>query len=325
MTEMNIVEAINSAFHSEMQKDKDVVLIGEDVGNDGGVFRATQGLLGKFGEKRIIDTPLSEAGIVGTAFGMAIYGLKPVAEIQFDGFIYPAFNQIINHVARIRNRSRGKYHAQMVIRAPYSGGIHAPEHHSESMEALYIHTPGIKVVIPSTPYDAKGLLIASIRDPDPVMFLEPKKIYRAFKQEVPEESYEIPLEKAKVEVEGTDVTVISWGSMMSQCRTAVAEMQKQGKSIELVDLRSLSPIDEATIISSVKKTGKVVVVQEAPRTLGLASEIISIINDHALLSLEAPVIRITGFDTVFPLAKLENYYLPNVNRIVKGIEWVLNY
>jgi len=322
---MNIVEAINSAFHSEMQKDKDVVLIGEDVGNDGGVFRATQGLLGKFGEKRIIDTPLSEAGIVGTAFGMAIYGLKPVAEIQFDGFIYPAFNQIINHVARIRNRSRGKYHAQMVIRAPYSGGIHAPEHHSESMEALYIHTPGIKVVIPSTPYDAKGLLIASIRDPDPVMFLEPKKIYRAFKQEVPEESYEIPLEKAKVEVEGTDVTVISWGSMMSQCRTAVAEMQKQGKSIELVDLRSLSPIDEATIISSVKKTGKVVVVQEAPRTLGLASEIISIINDHALLSLEAPVIRITGFDTVFPLAKLENYYLPNVNRIVKGIEWVLNY
>jgi pyruvate dehydrogenase E1 component beta subunit len=322
---MNIVEAINSAFHSEMQKDKDVVLIGEDVGNDGGVFRATQGLLGKFGEKRIIDTPLSEAGIVGTAFGMAIYGLKPVAEIQFDGFIYPAFNQIINHVARIRNRSRGKYHAQMVIRAPYSGGIHAPEHHSESMEALYIHTPGIKVVIPSTPYDAKGLLIASIRDPDPVMFLEPKKIYRAFKQEVPEESYEIPLEKAKVEVEGTDVTVISWGSMMSQCRTAVAEMQKQGKSIELVDLRSLSPIDEATIISSVKKTGKVVVVQEAPRTLGLASEIISIINDHALLSLEAPVVRITGFDTVFPLAKLEKYYLPNANRIVKGIEWVLNY
>ena len=325
MAEMNIVEAINSAFHSEMEKDKDVILLGEDVGQDGGVFRATQGLLKTFGDGRVIDTPLSESGIVGAAFGMAIYGLKPIAEIQFDGFIYPAFNQIISHVARIRNRSRGKYHAQMVLRAPYSGGIHAPEHHSESMEALYIHTPGIKVVIPSTPYDAKGLLIASIRDSDPVMFLEPKKIYRAFKQEVPEESYAIPLEKARVEVEGSDATVISWGSMMAQCRTAVAELQKQGKNIELIDLRSLSPIDEATIINSVKKTGRVVVVQEAPRTLGLASEIISIINDHALLSLEAPVVRVTGFDTVFPLAKLENYYLPNAKRIVKGIEWMLNY
>ncbi|AJF60305.1 MAG: pyruvate dehydrogenase E1 component subunit beta [archaeon GW2011_AR10] len=325
MAELNIVEAVNSAFFSEMKRDEDVILVGEDVGKDGGVFRATQGLLKKFGPKRVIDTPLSESGIVGTAFGMALYGLKPVAEIQFSGFIYPAFDQIISHIARIRNRSRGRFHAQMVIRAPYSGGIHAPEHHSESMEAIYVHTPGVKVIIPSTPYDAKGLLISAIRDPDPVIFLEPKKIYRAFKQEVPENAYEIPLEKARVAREGDDVTVVSWGSMMVPCLEAAQQLEGKGKSVEVIDLRSLSPLDEETLVGSVEKTGRLVVVQEAPRTLGLASEIIAIVNDHAMLSLEAPVERVTGFDVVFPLYRLEGFYLPNARRIVTAIEKVLSY
>ena len=325
MAELNIVEAVNSAFFSEMKRDEDVILVGEDVGKDGGVFRATQGLLKKFGPKRVIDTPLSESGIVGTAFGMALYGLKPVAEIQFSGFIYPAFDQIISHIARIRNRSRGRFHAQMVIRAPYSGGIHAPEHHSESMEAIYVHTPGVKVIIPSTPYDTKGLLISAIRDPDPVIFLEPKKIYRAFKQEVPENAYEIPLEKARVAREGDDVTVVSWGSMMVPCLEAAQQLEGKGKSVEVIDLRSLSPLDEETLVGSVEKTGRLVVVQEAPRTLGLASEIIAIVNDHAMLSLEAPVERVTGFDVVFPLYRLEGFYLPNARRIVTAIEKVLSY
>ena len=256
---------------------------------------------------------------------MALYGLKPVAEIQFSGFIYPAFDQIISHIARIRNRSRGRFHAQMVIRAPYSGGIHAPEHHSESMEAIYVHTPGVKVIIPSTPYDAKGLLISAIRDPDPVIFLEPKKIYRAFKQEVPENAYEIPLEKARVAREGDDVTVVSWGSMMVPCLEAAQQLEGKGKSVEVIDLRSLSPLDEETLVGSVEKTGRLVVVQEAPRTLGLASEIIAIVNDHAMLSLEAPVERVTGFDVVFPLYRLEGFYLPNARRIVTAIEKVLSY
>lgn len=322
---MTIVQAINSALDNEMSKDKSVLLMGEDVGRDGGVFRASQGLLKKFGSKRVFDTPLSESGIVGSAIGLSLYGFKPVAEIQFSGFMYPAFDQLISHASRIRTRTRGNHHCQIVVRAPYSGGIHAIEHHSESMEALFVHTPGLKVVIPSTPYDTKGLLISAIRDPDPVIFLEAKKIYRAFKQEVPEKAFAIPLEKAKIIIPGDNVTLVTWGAMTVPSQEAAKVMKEKGHSVEVIDLRSLSPIDETTIIKSVEKTGRMVVVQEAPRTLGVASEIISIINDHALLSLEAPVERVTGFDTIFPLYKLEHLYLPNTKKIVKAIEKVLSY
>ena len=322
---LTMVQAINLALKQEMEKDNRVLVLGEDVGKDGGVFRVTEGLFDRFGPQRVIDTPLSESGIVGTAIGLAVYGLRPVAEIQFDGFIYPAFDQIISHAARIRTRSRGRFTCPLVIRAPYSGGIHAPEHHSESMEAIYAHTPGLKVVIPSTPYDAKGLIIASIRDPDPVIFLEPKKVYRAIKQEVPEEEYVIPLEKANVVRQGNDVTLISWGAMMKTTLEAADIIQKEGVSTEVIDVRSLSPLDADTIIASAKKTGRVVVAQEAPRTCGFASEIAALINEKALLSLEAPVKRVTGFDTVMPLYKLENLYIPDVHRILKAVESVVKF
>jgi len=322
---LTMVQAINLALKQEMEKDNRVLVLGEDVGKDGGVFRVTEGLFDRFGPQRVIDTPLSESGIVGTAIGLAVYGLRPVAEIQFDGFIYPAFDQIISHAARIRTRSRGRFTCPLVIRAPYSGGIHAPEHHSESMEAIYAHTPGLKVVIPSTPYDAKGLIIASIRDPDPVIFLEPKKVYRAIKQEVPEEEYVIPLEKANVVRQGNDVTLISWGAMMKTTLEAADIIQKEGVSTEVIDVRSLSPLDADTIIASAKKTGRVVVAQEAPRTCGFASEIAALINEKALLGLEAPVTRVTGFDTVMPLYKLENLYIPDVHRILKAVESVVKF
>lgn len=325
MSEMTIIQGINSALLNAMSEDKNVILMGEDVGRDGGVFRASQGLSKKFGPKRVFDTPLAESGIIGSAIGLSLYGFKPVTEIQFSGFMYPAFDQLISHASRIRTRTRGNHSCPLVVRAPYSGGIHAIEHHSESMEALFVHTPGLKVVIPSTPYDAKGLLISAIRDPDPVIFLEPKKIYRAFKQEVPDKAFAIPLEKAKIMKQGDDVTLVTWGAMTVPSQEAAKVMKEKGQTVEVIDLRSLSPIDETTIIKSVEKTGRLVVVQEAPRTLGVASEIISIINDHALLSLEAPVERVTGFDTIFPLFKLEHLYLPNKNKIVKAIEKVLSY
>ena len=322
MVVMNIVQAINSALKQEMERDETVLVLGEDVAVDGGVFRVTDGLYSKFGRERVIDTPLSESAIVGTSVGLAIAGFKPVAEIQFDGFMYPAFDQLINHAARIRTRSRGNYHCQMVLRAPYGGGIHGPEHHSESMEAIYAHTPGLKVVIPSTPFDAKGLLVSSIRDPDPVIFLEPKRVYRAIKQEVPEKLYTTELGKASVVQQGTDITLVSWGAMMKACLEAVSNL-KETASIELIDVRTISPLDGETIISSVKKTGRCVVVQEAPKSFGPASEIIAQINDRALTSLDAPVERLTGFDVPIPLYKLENYYLPNAKRIENAIRRVL--
>jgi pyruvate dehydrogenase E1 component beta subunit len=307
-----------------MERDPDVVVLGEDVGIDGGVFRATDGLIKEFGENRIIDTPLSESGIVGVAIGLALYGLKPVAEIQFEGFLYPALDQIISHVGRIRNRSRGRFHVPLVVRFPYGGGIRAPEHHSDSPEALLVHTPGIKVVIPSTPYDAKGLLTSAIRDPDPVLFMEPKRIYRAIVEDVPEDDYTVPLGDAKIVGEGTDVTVISWGAMMRPSMEA-AENVKDRISVEVVDLRTLSPMDTATIARSAEKTGRAVVVHEAPRTAGLGAEITAIINENAFLSLEAPIERVTGFDVPFPQHKLENYYLPNTKRIVEAIEKVAKF
>jgi len=296
------------------------VVLGEDVGVNGGVFRATEGLIEEFGPDRVIDTPLAESAIIGTAFGMAVYGLRPVPEIQFCGFLPPAYDQIISHVARIRNRSRGRFTAPMVIRAPYAGGIHAPEHHSESPEAFYAHIPGLKVVIPSTPYDAKGLLISAIRDPDPVLFLEPKSIYRAFREEVPEGEYTVPIGKARLVREGTDVTLIAWGAMVPVAEQAARQVeQEHGWSCEIIDLRTISPLDRDAVVGSVQKTGRCVIVHEAPRQCGLAAELVALINEHALLYLEAPVVRVTGFDTVMPLLALEQEYLPNPQRVVRGI------
>jgi len=320
---LNMVEAINLALKQEMKKDKDVIILGEDVGIDGGVFRVTEGLLKLYGEKRVIDTPLSEAGIIGISIGMAAYGLKPVAEVQFSGFMYPGFDQLISHASRIRNRSRGRFSCPMVVRTPYSGGIKALEHHSESMEALYVHTPGLKVVIPSKPYDAKGLLISAIRDPDPVIFLEPTRVYRAIKEEVPEKEYTLPLGKCNLVKEGNEITVVSYGAMMKLVLEAVEKLENV--SAEVIDVRTLSPLDDDTIINSVKKTGRCIVINEGPKSCGFAAEIIARINEKALLSLEAPIKRITGYDTIIPLAKLEDEYLPSVKRIMHGIEEVLSF
>lgn len=322
---LNIVQAVNQALMNELELDKTLVVYGEDVGLEGGVFRATVDLQKKFGKDRVFDTPLAESAIIGTAVGMAVNGLKPVVEIQFSGFAYPAFNQIVSHVARMRNRSRGKYSLPMVIRAPYGGGIRALEHHSESTEALYAQIPGLKVVIPSTPYDAKGLLISAIRDPDPVLFWEPKKIYRAFKQEIPEEAYEIPIGKAKLIQEGEDITIVTWGSMVRDVQKAVDMIKDKGIKPEIIDLRTIAPMDRDSFIGSVKKTGRILVVHEAPKTLGIGAEIMSIVNEKAFLYLEAPPTRLTGFDTTFPLARGENHYIPTPDRIAKTILEVVRY
>jgi pyruvate dehydrogenase E1 component beta subunit len=322
---LNIVQAVNQALKNELANDKTVVVYGEDVGVEGGVFRATVDLQKEFGADRVFDSPLAESAIVGTAIGMAINGLKPVVEMQFSGFMYPAFNQIITHVARMRNRSRGKYTLPMVIRTPYGGGIRALEHHSESTEALYAQIPGLTVVIPSTPYDAKGLLIAAIKSPNPVIFMEPKRIYRAFKQEIPEEAYEIPLGKAKIVQEGEDITIVAWGAMVRDVQKAMEIVKEKGIKPELIDLRTISPMDRESFIQSVKKTGRILVVHEAPKTLGLGAEIISIVNEKAFLYLEAPPTRLTGFDTTFPLPLGEKHYIPTPERIAKTIEDVVRY
>jgi pyruvate dehydrogenase E1 component beta subunit len=315
---LTLVQAVRDGLHDEMERDDEVIVMGEDVGKNGGVFRATQGLYEEFGEDRVIDTPLAESGIVGTAVGMAAYGLKPVPEIQFLGFIYPAFDQIVSHVARLRTRSRGRFSAQMVIRAPYGGGIRAPEHHSESTESFFVHQPGLKVVVPSTPYDAKGLLASAIRDPDPVMFLEPKLIYRAFREDVPNDSYEVPIGEAATRREGSDISVFTWGAMTRPTIEAAENLEGE-IDVEVVDLRTLSPMDTDAIVESFKKTGRAAVVHEAPQTGGLGAEITATIQEEALLYQEAPVERITGFDTPFPLYSLEDYYLPEPARIEDGI------
>ena len=318
---LNMVEAINLALKQEMKKDKTVILLGEDIGKDGGVFRVTEGLLDIYGENRVIDTPLAESGIVGCSIGMAINGLKPVCEIQFEGFIFPAIDQIISHASRLRNRSRGRYTVPLVVRSPIGGGIKALEHHSESPESHYMHIPGIKVVVPSRPYNAKGLLISAIRDPDPVIFFEPKKIYRAFKEEVPEEEYTIPLGKAEILKEGEDVTLIGFGAWIKNCLEAAEELKNE-ISVEVLDLQTLSPLDVDAIIDSVKKTGRAVVVQEAQKTCGIASEITSLINEKAFLNMEAPVEVLAGVDTITPMPKLEDYYFPNTKKIVKLVRKV---
>lgn len=325
MAKLNIVQAVNQGLQQEMERNPNVVVLGEDVGRDGGVFRVTEGLLERFGEDRVIDTPLSESGIVGISIGMAAYGLVPVVEIQFMGFLYAAMEQLISHASRIRTRSRGRYHCPLVVRTPYGAGIHAPEHHSESTEAMLVHTPGLKVVVPAGPYEAKGLLISAIRDPDPVIFLEPAKIYRAIKEEVPEEEYTIPLGIARCVREGEDLTLISWGAMLQPTIAAANLAATEGISAEVIDLRTLSPMDSEAILASARKTGRVVVVHEAPRTGGLGGEIAALIAERALEYLKAPIVRVTGFDTAVPLLRMEAYYLPNKERVIEAIHHVMEF
>jgi pyruvate dehydrogenase E1 component beta subunit len=323
---LNIVEAIEQALQQEMQRDPSVVVLGEDVGRDGGVFRVTDGLMQRFGEDRVIDTPLAESGIVGMAIGMAIAGYRPVAEIQFAAFAYPAYDQLVSHAARMRNRSRGEFTVPLVVRMPYGGGIRALEHHSESMETIFAHAPGLKVVIPADPYDAKGLLVAAVRDPDPVIFMEPARIYRAIKMEVPEESYIVPLGKARVVRPGTDVTIIAWGAQLRVAREAAERLAVEaGVEAEVVDVRTLSPFDFETVIESVKKTGRAVVVHEAPRSCGFGAEISAQIMERALLHLKAPVGRVTGFDAFPPLAKLEDHYQPDAAKVIEAVENVMDF
>jgi pyruvate dehydrogenase E1 component beta subunit len=308
-----------------MSNDSDVIVYGEDVGVEGGVFRATVGLREEFGPERCFDTPLSEAGIVGTAMGMAVAGLKPVVEIQFSGFIYTAFNQIVNHLSRLRNRTRGALTVPMVIRMPYGAGIGAPEHHMESMEAMFGHIPGLKVVIPSTPYDAKGLLISAIRDPDPVLFMEPKRVYRSIKQEVPEQAYAIGIGRSRVIMPGCDVTIVSYGAQMREASAAAAHLKKSGVSAELIDLRTVFPMDTETILESVRKTGRLIVVQEGPHSFGVAAEIIATVVEEAFVFLEAPPVRLTGADTIVPLAKSEHLYMIRTEDIVAAVQAALDY
>jgi pyruvate dehydrogenase E1 component beta subunit len=325
VAKLNMVEAINLALMEEMARDNSIVVLGEDVGLLGGVFRVTDGLQAKFGPERVIDTPLAESGIVGTSLGLAVAGFKPVPEIQFMGFLPPALDQIICHISRYRNRSRGRFTVPMVVRMPYGAGIHAPEHHSESTEAILAHIPGIKVVIPSNPYDAKGLLISALRDPDPVIYLEPKRIYRAVREEVPSEEYTVPLASAKIVQVGETVTAVAWGSMVREVKRAADLVAPEGISVEVIDLRTVAPMDDETVVESIKKTGRGVIVHEACRTCGLAAELIARIQEKAFLSLAAPLERVTGFDTVVPLLKLEDNYLPDAFRIVRGIKKTVNY
>lgn len=323
MSEVTLAQSLNGALDTALETDDRVVLLGEDIGRTGGVFRITDGLLEKYGANRVFDTPVAESGIVGAAFGMALAGLRPVAEIQFLGFSYPAYDQIINHVARIRNRSNHRFTAPLVIRIPFGGGIGAAEHHSESTEAIYAHIPGLKVVVPATPHDARGLLLAAIEDPDPVVFLEPIRLYRAVKEEVPDSYYTAEIGRLRVEREGDDITLISWGAMVKETRAAAGVLEESGWSVEVLDLRSLSPLDHEGILRSARKTGRVVVIHEAPRTGGLGGEVAAIIQEGALYSLLAPVRRVAGWDTIFPLKRSEAHYLPGVSRIVKVAEEIL--
>ncbi|MFH1834065.1 MAG: alpha-ketoacid dehydrogenase subunit beta [bacterium] len=326
MARLNMVEAIDQALLQEMQHDEKVIVLGEDVGRDGGVFRVTDGLVERFGEERVIDTPLAESGIVGMAIGMAIAGFRPVAEIQFAGFSYPAYDQLVSHASRMRTRSRGQFTVPLVVRTPYGGGIRALEHHSESMEAVFAHIPGLKVVIPADPYEAKGLLVSAVRDPDPVLFMEPARIYRAVKAEVPEDPYTLPLGKVRVVREGKDVTAIAWGAHVRTLSEAAQRLEAEGVAdVEIIDVRSLSPFDFETVIASVTKTGRAVIVHEAPRSCGFGAEISAQITERAVLHLRSPVSRVTGFDTIPPLAKLEDYFQPDVEAVVEAVKISLRF
>ncbi|MGB6064381.1 MAG: alpha-ketoacid dehydrogenase subunit beta [Desulfomonilaceae bacterium] len=319
MARLSMVEAINRTLHELMDKDERIVVMGEDVAVDGGVFRATVGLLDKFGSARVIDTPLAESTIVGTAIGMAIYGMRPVAEIQFEGFIFKSYDQIYSHASRMRKRSQGLYEVPLVIRAPYGAGVRALEHHSDAPEVLFAHLPGLKVVIPSTPSDAKGLLTSAIEDPDPVIFFEPKRLYRLFKGEVPDGEHRVPIGEARIAREGKDISIITYGGMVSVCERAAQHVEKEGVDAEVVDLRTVWPFDIDVITSSVKKTGRLVIVHEAPRSFGVGAEISAQVGERCLLSLLAPIKRVTGYDVVAPLSKLEEYNYPDSERVVRAI------
>ncbi|WP_158737133.1 alpha-ketoacid dehydrogenase subunit beta [Alteribacillus sp. YIM 98480] len=321
MKKMTMIQGINDAMRTMLAEDENVLVMGQDVGVNGGVFRATEGLYEEFGKERIIDTPLAESGIIGTSIGLAVNGFKPIAEMQFFGFIYPAFNQIMTHATRIRQRSMGRYTAPIVIRAPYGAGVKAPEIHSDSVEALFTHMPGIKVVVPSNAYDAKGLLIESVNDPNPVLFLEPMRCYRSSRVEVPEEKYTIKLGKAAVRKEGEDISVFTWGAMTIETMKAVEQIEKeQNVSCEVIDLRTLYPMDKDTIAASVQKTGRALIVHEAPATGGVSGEVMSVINDTSFLYLRSPVERVCGFDIPVPVYSLENEYIPSPEKIKNAIQ-----
>jgi pyruvate dehydrogenase E1 component beta subunit len=323
MAKVTMVEAITMAMAHELENDPSVVVLGEDVGVNGGVFRATAGLQQRFGKDRVMDTPLAEALIAGISIGMAAQGMKPVAEIQFSGFIYPTVDQMINHAGRLRTRTRGRLHVPMVLRAPSGGGIHAPEHHSESNEAMFAHMPGIRTVMPSSPTRAYGLLLAAIRDPDPVVFLEPTRLYRLNKQEVEDNGEALPLDTCFVLREGDDVTLVSWGAMIHETLQAAAKLAEEGIGCEVIDLATVSPIDFETILESVEKTGRLVIVHEAPKNCGVGAEIAATVAERGIYSLKAPIERVTGYDIPMPLFKLEHDYMPSVERVIKGIRKVL--
>ncbi len=325
MAEITLVEAVNQALAYEMQADPDVVVLGEDIAKNGGVFRATVGLLDKFGPERVRDTPLAESMIAGLAIGMAIEGLKPVAEFQFMGFIYPALDQIINHASRIRNRTRGKMSCPVVFRAPYGCGIRAPEHHSESTEALFAHIPGLRVVMPSSPARAYGLLLASIRNPDPVIFLEPSRLYRWAKQEVPDNGKALPLDFCFTLRVGEDVTLVTWGSLVKETLAAADKLAKEGISAEVIDVATIKPLDIETILASVEKTGRCIIVHEAARTCGVGAEISAQVAEKGLMFLKAPIQRVTGYDTIVPYARLEKFYLPSEEVIIDAVQQVMEF
>jgi pyruvate dehydrogenase E1 component beta subunit len=326
MGQKTMVQAINEALDQALEQDPRVIVLGQDIGKNGGVFRATDELQEKYGEDRVIDTPLAESGIAGVAIGLAANGMRPVVEMQFMGFVYPAMDQICSQAARVRTRTGGQFTVPMVIRGPFGGGVRALELHTDSYESFFTHTPGLKVVIPSTPYDAKGLLLAAIDDPDPVMFFEPMKIYRAFKEEVPDEPYRIPLGQAKVVKEGIDITIISWGAPVVIAKQVAEELEKsRSLSIEVIDLRTLTPFDSKTVMESARKTGRVIVMHEAVRTSGFGGEVATRIMEEAFLYLRTPVLRVTGFDTPYPVHQVENEWMPNAERLIKAIDDILNY
>jgi len=322
--QMTMIEALNHALNLELERDKRVVLFGQDIGANGGVFRVTEHLQEKFGEQRVFDTPLSESAIIGSAVGMSVYGLRPIAEIQFAGFLYVCMNQLVTQAARMRFRSAGAFTCPMVVRAPYGGGVRTPELHSDSLEGIFMQTPGLKVVIPSNPYDAKGLLASAVADPDPVLFLENIKLYRSFRQETPEEYYTEPLGKAKTVQEGTDVSLFAYGAMVPVAIEAAKQAkQESGTSVEIIDLRTVWPLDEAAIVASVEKTGRAVIVHESPRAGGVGAEVTAIINERCLYSLLKPVGRVTGYDTPFPVPGQEDYYLPNAAKVLTALQQVM--
>lgn len=322
--QMTMIEALNQALALELERDKRVVIFGEDIGANGGVFRVTEGLQRKFGVQRVFDTPLAESGIIGTSVGMAVYGLRPIAEIQFAGFLFVCMNQLLSQATRIRFRSGGAYTCPLVVRAPYGGGVRTPELHSDSVEGLFLQSPGFKIIIPSNPYDAKGLLASAVADPEPVLFLENIKLYRSFRQEVPEDYYTIPIGKAKVVQEGHDVTVMAYGAMVPVALEAAKKaLQESGTSVEVIDLRTIWPLDEEAIVNSVSKTGRAVIVHEAPKAGGVGAEVTAIINEKCLFSLLQPVARVTGYDTPYPVPGQEDYYVPNVPRVLDAIQRVM--